>query len=63
MKKIALIFVTVATLANLGLTHRGARLERRRLGLGSRHRTWYRKLAPWQPARTASMGPMDLTAM
>src|SRR3984885_187881 len=27
---------------HLGLARRGARLERRRLGLGSRHRTWYR---------------------
>src|ERR1700759_1092548 len=26
----------------LGFARRGARLERRRLGLGSGHRTWYR---------------------
>ena len=63
MKKIALIFVTVATLATTLASPVEARGWRGGgwgwgpgIGLGI-------ALAPWQQARTAPMGPMDLTAM
>ena len=63
MKKIALIFVTVATLATALASPVEARGWRGAAGAGVRASDLVSQLAPWQRAPTAPMGPMDLTAM